>query len=295
MNIHPFRLLDLPQEIQDQIYAKYYEGVDLVLRKCERRDSIIFTSAISFKPLPNLIIEQTCRKVLTDSRRVRHNIWSRKLTIARLLGVKPWINPLASDIKFAWLRQLVEKLDFEGEKLGTVLNSGVEELIQQFTNLRQIRFTFNEYPGIINNDSQLARALRLIKTDVGATPQIETLGMQGIKQIASLLLNQHGSKTCVKVTRITYYTHSVMFKPCVLAGLPRRTFTITHNFNVNHDSDTIELESRKTDPAEVLPTVLERLASRPQTSLGCTGNCLLNSTGSTTWLLCDGRWATSTG
>lgn len=55
----PFRLLDLPQELQDNVYHKYLEGVHVIMLPAADR-------------VPSLAIENTCKKVQKDMRRIRN-------------------------------------------------------------------------------------------------------------------------------------------------------------------------------------------------------------------------------
>ncbi|KAJ9654076.1 hypothetical protein H2198_006815 [Neophaeococcomyces mojaviensis] len=209
MHSQAFRLLDLPQEIQDNVYAKYYEGVWLVLQRVEWRSSILFSAKIGFNPLPDLRVEQTCRKVLTDSRRARRKVWPRKLVIDNLLGIKLWLTPLASDLKYDWLRGHVETIEFKAKNTQAVINAGVEELIQECPNLQQVQFTYNVYH-TLNGDDQLTQSFASVKDGTKSSREMVVHKERGFEQIARLLLNQRGPNACVKITIIMHYVRTDM-------------------------------------------------------------------------------------
>lgn len=155
MTAQPFRLLDLPQELQSQIYAKYYEGVDLTLRRVERRDTILFSQLIRFHPLPSLALELTSRKVYNDSRKVRHVTWPRRLSLVNLLGIKFWILQLAEHSKYQWLRDHIDSFEFNGREYIWLENAGIKELIKGCPNLQQIYFQLEVNKGFSDDDSMI--------------------------------------------------------------------------------------------------------------------------------------------
>lgn len=82
----PFRLLDLPQEIQDKIYAEYLHIAEFKFDASRK----------SFTGQPSLAIERTCRKTFKDCRLVRYRTWPKTLVIHykdlsdyRCIGTRP--------------------------------------------------------------------------------------------------------------------------------------------------------------------------------------------------------------
>ena len=78
-SVQPFRLLDLPQELQDDVYEKYFEGVRLT------RLSVNET-------IPCLNIELACRKTCLDVRQVRDRVWPRIVHLDPFRWLR-WIHP----------------------------------------------------------------------------------------------------------------------------------------------------------------------------------------------------------
>lgn len=81
-NVHddqPFRLFDLPQEIQDKIYCEYYGPYDLELTESDQRSS---NNLPTVRGLPAYAsLERTCRKVREDASKCRKQCYSGTLRI----------------------------------------------------------------------------------------------------------------------------------------------------------------------------------------------------------------------
>lgn len=62
----PFRLLDLPQEVQDKVYEKYFEDTPALIPNRNTK-------------LTSLNVDLTSRKVMQDARRARDKVWPNLL------------------------------------------------------------------------------------------------------------------------------------------------------------------------------------------------------------------------
>lgn len=79
----PFRLLDLPQEIQDKIYGHYHGRYDLKLKS---KQSVTPDGTSIFEPVvgyeqDHINLELACRKVRQDSSKVRQGCYSGVLRL----------------------------------------------------------------------------------------------------------------------------------------------------------------------------------------------------------------------
>lgn len=70
----PFRLLDLPDELQLHIYRKYYEDKQITLPDPKGDDTECHG--------PSLNVERTCHKVRNDAQKMRKKYLPRTLTIS---------------------------------------------------------------------------------------------------------------------------------------------------------------------------------------------------------------------
>lgn len=142
LTVQPFRLLKLPQELQDLIYSKYFEGIQPFLPKTQRStlghehsatvQAIIKQSAVvsckqpachvkgrcrcrrqerapkeqdeEVRDLPCLNLELTCRKVFRDVRQVRDRQWPRSMKF----DVSGWARFAQPNAE--WLQQRLTKL-----------------------------------------------------------------------------------------------------------------------------------------------------------------------------------------
>lgn len=68
--LQPFRLLGLPQEIQDKVYEHYFEGAPYAMLRRFHPSRI------------SLQLERTCRKICQDVRRVRKTVLPRILEVS---------------------------------------------------------------------------------------------------------------------------------------------------------------------------------------------------------------------
>lgn len=67
--IQPFRLLDLPQELQDKMYEKYFEDAPRAMFRH------------GYPKKVSLQLERVSHKVCTDTRRIKSRVWPRVLEI----------------------------------------------------------------------------------------------------------------------------------------------------------------------------------------------------------------------
>lgn len=95
LQVKPFRLLDLPQEIQDKIYEAYHQGVKLTL-------------PLQKGSLPSLNIEVVSRKVGHDAKKVRDAIWPRKIEVS----AEGWLQlTTAERFVVGWLGTHIDSID----------------------------------------------------------------------------------------------------------------------------------------------------------------------------------------
>ena len=76
-------LVDLPQELQDKIYERYFEGADLRVFINEKWSGEVegHASKVGFVGIQDLAVELVSRKVSADAKTVRNKIWPRALTV----------------------------------------------------------------------------------------------------------------------------------------------------------------------------------------------------------------------
>ena len=140
----PFRLLDLPQELQDKIYKHYFESTRLVLPVREGN-------------VASLAVEQACRKVNQDVRSIREETWPTDLyvngdiwclALAQQWSTKGSLRWLAQHICSAVLRINCDWDDlvrFEDDNEYHALASQWSALVEGCPKLRRIRVDFEDY------------------------------------------------------------------------------------------------------------------------------------------------------
>ena len=154
-----FRLLDLPQKIQDKIYEKYLEGSSLQVKcvstcqpqgfqaspTCEyKRSTLLQTLAqhvLVFEGLPSLDIELVSRKVCGDVRKVRNETVSHTLAVKDMsCRVGSDVQRLFIDTKYDWVREHVDKVIFDDVDL--TFPKHYPEFVCNFTCVRDIQINF---------------------------------------------------------------------------------------------------------------------------------------------------------
>lgn len=242
MSLEPFRLLDLPQEIQNQIFTKYYEGVELILQRIERRDTILFSQLIKFHPLPSLALELTSRKVFADSRKVRQVAWPRKLTLVNLLGIKFWILQLAEHSKYKWLRNHIESFEFNGREYVWLEDAGIKELVLGCPSLREIRFVVEVNKFFVEDGSMMEYP----KTVEDRKEHACQPAGRGFVDIGRFLQEIQGSDAVLAVTQTVH---------CRLRN------EVRHALDPNGDSDTLACVSNsiESDSTSILIDFVQKI------------------------------------
>ena len=141
-----FRFLDLPQEIQDNIYAKYFEDIAPAFRartdcdwECTYGDAEVGFPDHDFAVIgkPNLAIDLVSRKVCGDARTARNKDMSRTLVIGKLTcDADGDIGAFCFDPKYFWLRNHIETLVFDKCLQGNF--ELVAPIVAQFPSVRNV-------------------------------------------------------------------------------------------------------------------------------------------------------------
>ncbi|KAK5957109.1 hypothetical protein OHC33_001478 [Knufia fluminis] len=135
----PFRFQDLPQELQDKMYEKHHENVQL---KAVARPALIGPNnnihqrPLTFEGLPSLSIELVNRKVSNDSRKVRDKVWPRTMEIGGSLVDEEELMTLGTS-SYAWLHKNIERMEVSP---GAASASTWVDLSKAFINLRYFKF-----------------------------------------------------------------------------------------------------------------------------------------------------------
>lgn len=133
-----FKFLELPQELQDLVYRKYFEEGTLFIDE-------IFSSSASFRhsrllPLPSLSIEQVSKRVSRDARGMRHQLW-------RHLEIRHGVDTLGRFIeapKFAWIRKNITSIAIRNTDIaGSWRMRSFGSLAWRCPQLRYIRVQLN--------------------------------------------------------------------------------------------------------------------------------------------------------
>lgn len=72
----PFDFLNLPQEVQDMILVEHLRCDSLTVKSRHGRSECLKTY---YKGVPSLAIESVCRKLSTDAKQLRSQLWPRTL------------------------------------------------------------------------------------------------------------------------------------------------------------------------------------------------------------------------
>ena len=108
----PFRLLDLPQELQDKVYQQLYAqqyDLNVSLKNSPRRDRQLFQRKIVLSVPPHNL-ESACRKTRLDAGHIRKEAFSGCLhpSYTGALGLR--VLHMLNQDQFAWLRVRVSKI-----------------------------------------------------------------------------------------------------------------------------------------------------------------------------------------
>ncbi|KAK5088250.1 hypothetical protein LTR05_002467 [Lithohypha guttulata] len=193
----PFRLLNLPQEIQDKIYEKYFEGVKLVYPLVK-------------STVPSLHIEQTCKKVNRDARNVRERVWPRKLEVNIHL-LEDFLELLNGRANAEWLVDRIDTFHFLATDLffGDNLSNVYEAMIWRsvsisWPNLRNVYFswTLTPYLDFFNTD-EFAENISRVVPYIMHSPSVSYMQAElGTGTIATMLANKYSEEYKVQVYKL---------------------------------------------------------------------------------------------
>lgn len=103
-NAQPFRFLDLPRELQIQVYRQHLATDEVLIYYDQIRGKYRVSGA------PSLAIERVCRQVFVDCRRVRQECITTRLDIWREGFITEHMRTFCEQGKFVWLRSHVRDL-----------------------------------------------------------------------------------------------------------------------------------------------------------------------------------------
>lgn len=104
-----FRFLELPQELQDQVFRFHLQDARLTIYDW-RHDEATDDTYLEFRRLPDLALEMTCKAICIGSKRVRSKIWPRELNIDSLDHLNDIFFVLTEHPRYKWVRQHMEVL-----------------------------------------------------------------------------------------------------------------------------------------------------------------------------------------
>ena len=109
----PFRLLDLPQELQDKVYSLLYaETYDVAVTIAHNRDprELLKPHIFTLNNIPSYAIELACKKTREDTHLIRRNAFNGQLSITlQELSDEISVGELCANLPF-WLRTHVTSL-----------------------------------------------------------------------------------------------------------------------------------------------------------------------------------------
>ena len=163
----PFRLLDLPQEIQDRIYEKHFEEANPTVEFAEwlcpgLYPSFIDSAALKLSGLPDLSVECVSRKVFKDARAARERSMTTTIDFKGPKEVEyaSMLLRFGQERKTRWLsgRATCIRLD-EGDKYFRSYPEDWSLILGRFPKLRHVavRFCSYEFKGI---DDQVDNIMR---------------------------------------------------------------------------------------------------------------------------------------
>lgn len=209
-----FRLLDLPQELQDHVYTFYHKSkhtyprvkVDVTGRN-SRFESHKFLLMIGNQK--SLALEIACKKLCADSRRIRDKTWSRTLYCNEVLEWCDDIPLLPNRPGNAWVRSYVNRLKLDFEDLPLCSVGVFKTLIGSFENLRYFKIIDSVGYGKIMelHPSNIGAIRQLSRSMLEAQLLEETTRARMLPNI-SLLQDRYGTNFKVE------YTHRVPLFVC---------------------------------------------------------------------------------
>lgn len=101
----PFRLLDLPAELQKLVYRKYFEGTKLTITEYDE-DS----GTTKIEGMPSLSLELVCRAVHDEAKRARTQETSTRVRLSSATFID-YLAEFAEDARYIWVQTHVQTLD----------------------------------------------------------------------------------------------------------------------------------------------------------------------------------------
>ncbi|KAK5939783.1 hypothetical protein PMZ80_008165 [Knufia obscura] len=117
----PFRLLDLPQELQDRIYEQYFQSTGLrAFRKSQDEwwDNPSPSDHVNFEGIQGLALERASSKVAADSRRARRKTWPRTLDVDVSCALYGGDFDALCYARYAWLQEHIERINMTMPAIG---------------------------------------------------------------------------------------------------------------------------------------------------------------------------------
>lgn len=194
----PFRLLNLPQEIQDKIYEKYFEGVKLVYPLVK-------------STVPSLHIEQTCKKVNRDARNIRERVWPRKLEV-NIYVFEDFLQLLDGRVNAEWLVDRIDTFHFLAEgyfhrrNLRNVNEAVIWQLLSTFwPKLRNVYFSWTSTFCLdISSTDEFARSISRMVPYIMHSPNISSMQAElGTGTIATMLANKYSKDYKVQIYKLS--------------------------------------------------------------------------------------------
>ncbi|KAK5957102.1 hypothetical protein OHC33_001471 [Knufia fluminis] len=104
----PFRLLDLPPELQVRVYEKYFEGAELKIVAYDKQGHF------KFEGMPALDLERTCWTVNIEARKARSHCTSRKMDVFEPYFIQDNLDAFSGGPRYDWIRQHIDKIYIGG-------------------------------------------------------------------------------------------------------------------------------------------------------------------------------------
>lgn len=153
MGSSPFYFLDLPQEIRDQVYEKYFESEKITATYVESKTFLdikgcanTMPAKIVFNNMPSLGLERTSRKVCQNSRQARNKVLPRTLLLKNMeCPSVPDFRLLCTEERYAWIRHHIDSLILKPwvplPRYLLTMNH-YSEMLTQFPNVRNVDMSF---------------------------------------------------------------------------------------------------------------------------------------------------------